>query len=182
MVRSALIAIRPDSELNRDTSMGLVCNEGLECMGAAPQSIGGSMNFKYAHIKDGEYKYKLVRPYSYNTIIKPIYPRKSDNVRLELDGTLYLSQGFQWDGATGAIDKVKHVLGIGIREKIIRASCIHDALCNLIKDGELNIIYRKIADDIFREICKEDGMSWIRRQWTYYAIRGFVKMKYGWGY
>lgn len=138
------------------------------------------MEFKYSKIDDG---YKLEKDYVYRaTRLGNFLPHSMDNIRLDADGTLNIYKGYKWDGATGAVDRPKKFFRMGIRKKIIRASCVHDALCDLIANSSLSLSYRHAADKIFRDICREDEMSWTRVQYTYLAIRLFVKLKYGWEY
>lgn len=84
-------------------------------------------------------------------------------VRVE-QGFLIISQGYAWDGASGpAIDT----------PSIMRGSLVHDALYQLIREKHLPQSFRKRADQVFREICKEAGMGFWRRNWVYLAVRIF---------
>ncbi len=80
-------------------------------------------------------------------------------------GILTLKPGYMWDGPSGpTVDT----------ENFIRASLVHDALYQLIREGVLPIKpYRKKADKLLLEICEKDGMSWFRRRYVYYAVRQF---------
>lgn len=85
---------------------------------------------------------------------------------------LTVMEGYGWDGASGpAIDT----------EDFMRGSMIHDALYEIIgKKGWFKL--RKAADKELVQICKEDGMPWVRRSYTYRAVRIFggryVKKRY----
>jgi hypothetical protein len=58
----------------------------------------------------------------------------------------------------------------------MRASLVHDALYQLMRNGELNArTTRKAADKIFREICKQDGVSSFRANLYYKALRQYGK-------
>ena len=50
-----------------------------------------------------------------------------------------------------------------------RATLIHDAIYQMIKEGLLGMYWRKTADLIFKRICIEDGM-WKWTAWLFYYI------------
>jgi len=89
----------------------------------------------------------------------------NDFVWLDAGGRLELRRGYAWDGASGPAINTKN---------FVRASLVHDALYQLIrlgvldKDGD-----RKIADELLRDIAREDGMSWFRSSYVYAAVRAF---------
>ena len=117
------------------------------------------------------YKYQLTKDEKYFMgNIYPTVPFDDEYMSLSLSGILTVKKGYAWDGATGGIET--HV--------IRRASLIHDAYCQLIEKGCIPISFRLNVDIVFRRICKEDGMSWLRTWYTYTAIRAFVKWTYGW--
>lgn len=54
----------------------------------------------------------------------------------------------------------------------MRGSLVHDALYQLMREGILDHKKdREAADELLREICKEDGMSSIRAWWVYQGVR-----------
>ena len=58
----------------------------------------------------------------------------------------------------------------------MRASLVHDALYQLMRNKELNArTHRKTADGLFRDICKDDGVSSFRADVYYRALRKFGK-------
>lgn len=116
------------------------------------------------------YKYSLDETYSCYTNIVGCYakiPPGADRVpwiELKPDGTLIIREGYSWDGPSGpAIDT----------ENFMRASLVHDAIYQLIGEGQLPSSRRKDADRTMRDLCNEDGMSTIRRFWTYWGVRVF---------
>jgi hypothetical protein len=80
-------------------------------------------------------------------------------------GWLHIAKGYEWDGATGYPDVIQ----------IIRASLVHDALYDLIREGVLNKNHRKKADKLFRKICLEDGMG----KWEAWRVYTAVRL-WGW--
>lgn len=80
-------------------------------------------------------------------------------------GTVIAKAGYAWDGASGpAIDTTN----------FMRASLIHDIMYQAIHNRfENNEILRKVADKTMYYYCRKDGMSWIRAQWCYWAVRLF---------
>lgn len=111
------------------------------------------------------YKYKLVNFYNYETELF-VVASVADWVYLDDDGLLMIRSGYAWDGASGAIDT----------KSIMRASLVHDALYQLMREGGLLHSYRKAADKEFYRIMREDGMWWIRAQYIYWAVRLFGKL------
>lgn len=80
------------------------------------------------------------------------------------DGVLTIAKGYAWDGPSGpAFDT----------SDFMRASLVHDALYQLIREKEFSQVYRMDADRIMKRICEEDGMPWLRVQWCYWAVRKF---------
>lgn len=78
-------------------------------------------------------------------------------------GALHILRGYVWDGGSGPAIDTATFMG---------ASLVHDALYQLMREGVIDRKkYRKKADQIMRQISKESGMSWIRRQWIYWAVR-----------
>jgi hypothetical protein len=72
---------------------------------------------------------------------------------------------FRWDGASGpAIDTITFFL----------ASLIHDALYQLIREGILpEDPFRSLSDAVMRRVAKDQGMGFLRRWWTWAAVRLF---------
>jgi len=97
-----------------------------------------------------------------------IYPKTQLEVpnwiSLHPEGGIVIADGYAWDGASGAIDT----------KSIMRASLVHDALYQMIREG-LPIV-RKEADKEFYRIMREDGMWWIRAQYIYWTVRLFGKV------
>ena len=54
-----------------------------------------------------------------------------------------------------------------------RASLVHDALYQLMREGILGRDRRKDADDLLLRICLADGMAYLRAGWIYWAVRLF---------
>jgi len=87
----------------------------------------------------------------------------SDFYKLTKDGILLVRKGYTWDGASGAVDT----------KSILKASCIHDILCELINAGKLAKSYQRTADKHLVEIIgkywkwiKANGKwSWKDGQW-----------------
>lgn len=79
-------------------------------------------------------------------------------------GVLHLLAGYAWDGPSGpALDT----------KDFMRASLVHDALYQLMREGHLPMEWRKSADQIMHYICLEDGMLPFRAWYVYQAVRLF---------
>ena len=84
-------------------------------------------------------------------------------------GSILIYAGYAWDGASGpTIDS----------ENSMAASLVHDAFYQAIRTGQVPGSFRRRADGIFRDILKEDGMSFARRWLWYFGVRLFGG-KYG---
>ena len=111
----------------------------------------------------GGYRYQLMEGYSVQT---KIFGQLIDNkyIRLQTDGVLTISSGYCWDGASGpAVDS----------KTIMRGSLIHDALYQLLRLEVLAEKFRQACDRELYTACRDDGMSWIRANYIYRAVRWF---------
>lgn len=108
------------------------------------------------------YKYQLVETYSIQTSILPRKIAHHGFIRLGRNGLLTVAAGYAWDGPSGPTIDTKNFL---------RGSLVHDALYQLMREGLLDVGWREDADSELVRICKEDGMSWIRRWWVLRGVR-----------
>jgi len=99
------------------------------------------------------YKYQLVETYSHNIGICPSDFLRTEYLQIDPDGYLTIKKGYAWDGASGPTVDTKSSM---------RGSLVHDALYQMIRLGLLDKSYREKADLFLYEICREDGMLWIR--------------------
>jgi len=113
------------------------------------------------------YKYQLTEDEQvYLPRYKDDVDIETDYIKLYKDGELIIKRGYAWDGASGgAIDT----------KTIMRASCVHDALYQLIRMGKLSRSKRMWSDGIMRHICLLDRMASPRAAWVHWFLR-----KFGW--
>jgi len=111
------------------------------------------------------YKYQLKRDYTLKINIKPVHSIDKDFLSLTITGLLTIKKGYAWDGPSGpTIDTLN----------FMRGSLVHDALYQLMRDGELDKDkHRESADRLLQQICIEDGMSTIRAWWVYQGVHQF---------
>jgi len=114
------------------------------------------------NIEPVDYKYQLKSESSFKTEIKG-YKVESDYYSLDVAGWLSLKKGYAWNGATAAIDS----------EDFMNASAIHDAFYQMIAQGELPEAERISADEELRRFCIAAGMTRLRAQYVYLAVRVF---------
>lgn len=133
--------------------------------------------FKYQRLRDqaSKYKYKL-RGGDYVYDLAPCFADVDGCVTNDTppyvsvqNCRLNIRNGYEWDGATYFPDF----------KWVLRASLVHDALCQLLKDGHWTIKakndarLRQCADREFYCIVREDkGPRWASV--TYSAIRGHM--------
>lgn len=116
--------------------------------------------------KDG-YKYQLYEDY---TITIPIQPGQGEFtsgpfIRLYPTGLLKIKAGYAWDGCSGPTidDKTNMTAGL-----------VHDALYQLIRNDVLpEVPFRKMADDLLKKLCLENGMGSMRAWYYHLAVRKF---------
>ena len=114
-----------------------------------------------------EYKYQLASEYKIKISILPANDIVTEFIKLDTGGGLTVKNAYAWDGPSGPV--------IDTPENM-RASLVHDALYQLMRNKELNArTHRKTADGLFRDICKEDGVSGFRANVYYKALRKFGK-------
>lgn len=104
---------------------------------------------------------RLTEYVQYETPVKGEVARFREAV-LDTEGILHIQPGFIWDFGSGpAIDTPDMVYG----------SLAHDAFYNMMDAGQLSWDYRKTVDQYFRELLKNFGMSFWRRNWVYWGVR-----------
>lgn len=115
------------------------------------------------------YEYQVLKnDFRCQTNVLPEEDIYHEFIRLDKHGMLTIDIGYAWDGASKAFD-------VGL----IRASLVHDAMYQLIRDGKISKKWRKQADKDFIAIAKIDGVPWFRRQYAYAALRlfGYLAVK-----
>ena len=114
-----------------------------------------------------EYKHQLASEYRIKIPILPAEDIVTDFIDLQGDGELTVKKGYAWDGPSGPIIDTKENM---------RASLVHDALYQLMRKEELSTrTHRKAADELFRGICKDDGVSSLTANVYYKALRKYGK-------
>ena len=125
-----------------------------------PPSIG----FDWDDIRG--YKYRTKKAYQ---IATPIIGRdiQTEYVDLNVKGLLTIKAGYAWDGASGPTKDSK---------KSKRASCIHDALYQLMRMKRLDYRSdRKTADEIFYKLLLADGMNRFRAWYWRRGVRRYAE-------
>ncbi|MCA1800694.1 MAG: DUF1353 domain-containing protein [Actinobacteria bacterium] len=84
------------------------------------------------------------------------------NAALYTDGTLRIDSGFTWDFASGPAVNTP---------SMVYASLAHDALSRMTIAGVVPWSVRKQADQYFRDLLKQFGEGWLRRTYSYLAVR-----------
>ena len=109
------------------------------------------------------WKYRLTAELVLQSSIRDQYLR-TEYIELKYDGTLTLRKGYAWDGPSGpTIDTADSM----------RGSAGHDALYQLIELGLIPDRLRIHADADLRTWCMDDGMSELRANAWYKAVRIF---------
>ena len=78
--------------------------------------------------------------------------------------TILIKKGYKWDGASGPTwDDMTNY----------DSSLVHDALCQLMREGKLSMSYWKAAAEELRVISLDHGMNKYRAWAWYWAVRAF---------
>lgn len=85
----------------------------------------------------------------------------SEWCRIDSDGLVTGSPGYEYDFATGAIDTVTMVV----------PSFAHDIICQLTDEGLIPWSARKKGDKAFRRLMRQYGVFFPRWLWCYLAVR-----------
>ena len=114
-----------------------------------------------------DYKYQLADSYQIDIAIKPKNNITTPFIDLDSDGKLTIKNGYAWDGPSGPVKDTSQNM---------RASLVHDALYQLMRNEHLKSrTHRKAADQIFKDICKADGVSNFVASLYYKGLRKFGK-------
>ena len=106
------------------------------------------------------YKYQLVSTYKVSIPLLLAGSIQTQFITLTMEGLLTVRSGYAWDGPTWLADT----------KNAMRASLVHDALYQLMRSGRLDLnLHRNNADKLFRVICREDGMGYLK---AFIAYRG----------
>ena len=103
------------------------------------------------------YKYQLAEAVTFQTDIKG-QAVALPFLRLYSDGRLTIMAGYAWDGPSGPTVDTKNSL---------RASLVHDAFYQLMRERRVPQGSREAVDKLFYEMLLEDGM-WRFRAWVWY--------------
>jgi hypothetical protein len=131
---------------------------------AIAANMGDAMTRGYIRYRS-EYKHQLASAYQVAIPIEADID--TEYIQLDEAGELTVKNGYAWDGPSGPV--------VDTSENM-RASLIHDALYQLMRVGKLSSrSHRKTADELFRDMCKEDGVSSFTANIYYEALRKFGK-------
>ncbi len=108
------------------------------------------------------YKYQLHADYTIKVNIKPTNRIVRPYFTFSTNGTLLIRKGYAWDGPSGPTFDTKNFM---------RASLVHDALYQMMRQQVLSRRWRLEADKELKRICLEDGMTRIRSGIAYRAVR-----------
>jgi len=109
------------------------------------------------------YKYQLATDYEIKTTIKPKKPVDDRFIKMTKDGLLTMIAGYAWDGPSGPVVD---------RPENMRASLVHDALYQLMRHRRLTAReYKDKADQLFKKLCREDGVPGAVAQAYYLGLQ-----------
>ncbi len=115
----------------------------------------------FYRIIDG-WKYQLSEMENFHTGISIPAEIQTQYIWMTIGGQLTLKAGYAWDGMSGPAWDTKSTM---------RAGLAHDALYQLTRMGLFPLARRGEADALLRRLCREDGVSAVRAQYIYLAVR-----------
>ena len=118
----------------------------------------------YSKRRDRIWKYDLMEDDISETGIVLIEAYYSDYLCIDINGQLWIGEGYSWDGASFIMKDT---------DTVMSASLHHDGGYQLIRLGVLRPEDRKRIDEIFRDDCIKAGMSKIRAWAAYRFVRAF---------
>ena len=122
--------------------------------------------FDYERYKDGNEKFRLKAKYEYDLPscfgkLKAKFPEGSDAYVMLVDRRLTMRKEYAWNGANYFPDF----------RWALRATLVHDALCQLIKEGAIAGRFRECADrELYCIVAEDKGVRWASTMYS--AIRG----------
>ena len=112
-----------------------------------------------------QYNYQLKADHTYQLSFAPAQTINTEFICFDIRGKITLWSGYAWDGPSGPVFHTA---------SLMRASLIHDALYQLMREGHLDHKqYRKLADLELRKIGVADGVFHFRAVYIYLAVRLF---------
>jgi len=104
-------------------------------------------NIIYEEISGKGTKYRLLKTHWCNAGIT-VNAELGAYVKLNSKGFLRVGAGYEWNGPNVVVDN----------KSTMRASLIHDALCQLVEIGQLSDMWIPVINDMFEQHCIEDGL------------------------
>lgn len=112
------------------------------------------------------YRYKLEEAYLQTLPFSAFDCKDVPGGWVSLDGSkLYIVPGYAWDGASTGLPWTP--------KKWLRPSLVHDALYQLIREGQLPMERRKDADMVFYQLLRENQVNVLLAFPAYLAVRIF---------
>jgi len=113
------------------------------------------------------YKYVIAEDFTVQTAI--IGHVVMDNLTsLDEDGCLKVRKGYPWDGNSGPCYDF---------DSSLKASCVHDVLCDYINMGSLPVELQPMVDQEYYVIATGKGMWWRWARARLLAIRWYMTGK-----
>lgn len=111
------------------------------------------------------YRYKLDEVYTHELPFSAFDAKQIAAWVSLVDNRLVISSGYAWDGASTGLPWTP--------KKWLRPSLVHDALYQLIREGQLPMERRQDADNIFYQLLRENQVNVVLAFAAYLAVRIF---------
>jgi hypothetical protein len=121
--------------------------------------------------KRKSYEFELLTEETFHTDVRG-YGTTTEFIHLSDEGLLTISKHYSWDGSSVPLKRM--IKPVWNSDKYCGiASLIHDALYQLIRDGNIPKSCKTIADLTYRNMCILGGMGKLQAAWRYKALRWF---------
>ena len=120
-------------------------------------------------------KYEFKVEEDYEILIDIDVDCHNDYISLDKQN-LIINKGYVWDGSSIPYKRLLRIMSLGIYNAdrfCKKASLVHDALCQLMREGLLSKEYKEYADKVYRNMCIIGGLKSKRADIRYKALRKY---------
>ena len=126
-------------------------------------------NLSFSRVKN--YKFKVEED-DYCIFVDIDADCHNDYISLDKQN-LTIKKGYLWDGSSVPFKKVFKLIGWNSDKYCKKASLVHDAFCQLMREGLLSKSHKELVDKIYRNMTIVGGLNLKIADLRYWALRKF---------
>ncbi len=115
--------------------------------------------------------YKYILEEEFRVFIEIEEPAWNNYISLDR-GFLIIRKGYAWDGSSVPLKKLWRPI-FDSDKYCKKASIVHDCLCQLMRESLLPKTFKEYADQFYKQMCIEGGMSKRQAGLRYWVLRKF---------